>query len=134
MKANKWLALALVAVLALCALGLTGCGEQRDRHELGHGPAIGRGAHRLDQRRGLRHDGQHGSGVGRGVHGSENPGVMISVKGGGSGTGIAALINGTVDFADASREIKAEEIDRGQGQRRRPRSRPRSPRTASRSS
>ncbi|MDO9556293.1 MAG: phosphate ABC transporter substrate-binding protein [Coriobacteriia bacterium] len=41
---------------------------------------------------------------------TENPGVMISVKGGGSGTGIAALINGTVDFADASREIKDEEI------------------------
>ncbi len=41
---------------------------------------------------------------------TENPGVMISVKGGGSGTGIAALINGTVDFADASREIKDEEL------------------------
>lgn len=40
-----------------------------------------------------------------------NPGVDISVQGGGSGTGIAALINGTVDFANASREIKSEEID-----------------------
>lgn len=40
----------------------------------------------------------------------ENPGVQLSVKGGGSGTGIAALLNGTVDFADASREMKAEEI------------------------
>jgi len=40
----------------------------------------------------------------------ENPGVDISVQGGGSGTGIAALINGTVDFANASREIKDEEI------------------------
>lgn len=39
----------------------------------------------------------------------ENPGVQISVKGGGSGTGIAALINGTVDFANASRELKDEE-------------------------
>ncbi|NIS80812.1 MAG: phosphate ABC transporter substrate-binding protein PstS family protein [Anaerolineales bacterium] len=37
------------------------------------------------------------------------PTVRISVTGGGSGTGIAALINGTVDIANASRTIKAEE-------------------------
>ncbi|MBI5943135.1 MAG: phosphate ABC transporter substrate-binding protein [Chloroflexi bacterium] len=36
--------------------------------------------------------------------------VRISVTGGGSGTGIAALINGTVDLANASRKIKDEEI------------------------
>ena len=36
--------------------------------------------------------------------------VRISVTGGGSGTGIAALINGTVDIANASRQIKPEEI------------------------
>lgn len=39
-----------------------------------------------------------------------NPGVDISVQGGGSGTGIASLINGTVDFANASRGIKDEEV------------------------
>jgi phosphate transport system substrate-binding protein len=39
-----------------------------------------------------------------------HPDVRISVTGGGSGTGIAALINGTVDIANASREMKAEEI------------------------
>jgi len=38
-----------------------------------------------------------------------DPGVRISVTGGGSGTGIAALINGTVDIANASRQIKPEE-------------------------
>ena len=43
-----------------------------------------------------------------------NPEVRISVTGGGSGTGIAALINGTVDVANASRQIKAEEIDEAQ--------------------
>jgi len=37
--------------------------------------------------------------------------VRISVTGGGSGTGIAALVNGTVDIANASRKIKQEEID-----------------------
>jgi phosphate transport system substrate-binding protein len=41
---------------------------------------------------------------------SEHPQVRISVTGGGSGTGIAALINGTVDIANASRRIKDEEI------------------------
>ncbi len=37
------------------------------------------------------------------------PEVRLSVTGGGSGTGIAALINGTVDIANASRQIKSEE-------------------------
>lgn len=36
---------------------------------------------------------------------SEHPDVSISVTGGGSGTGIAALINGTVDIANASRAM-----------------------------
>ncbi len=36
--------------------------------------------------------------------------VAIAVTGGGSGTGIAAIINGTVDIANASRSMKAEEI------------------------
>jgi len=33
------------------------------------------------------------------------------VSGGGSGTGIASLINGTVDIANASRKIKTEEME-----------------------
>jgi phosphate transport system substrate-binding protein len=43
-----------------------------------------------------------------------HPEVRISVTGGGSGTGIAALINGTVDIANASRKIKDEEIAEAQ--------------------
>jgi phosphate transport system substrate-binding protein len=42
---------------------------------------------------------------------AEHADVRISVTGGGSGTGIAALINGTVDLANASRQIKDEEIE-----------------------
>ena len=40
----------------------------------------------------------------------ENPEMRISVTGGGSGTGIASLMNGTADIANASREMKSEEI------------------------
>ncbi|MES9981587.1 MAG: substrate-binding domain-containing protein, partial [Candidatus Thiodiazotropha sp. 6PLUC5] len=36
--------------------------------------------------------------------------VAIAVSGGGSGTGIAAMINGTVDIANASRKMKSKEI------------------------
>lgn len=36
--------------------------------------------------------------------------AAIAVSGGGSGTGIAALINGTADIANASREISREEV------------------------
>lgn len=40
-----------------------------------------------------------------------NPNVVVAVTGGGSGTGIAALINGTVDIANASRAMKPKEIE-----------------------
>ncbi len=38
-----------------------------------------------------------------------NPGTVLQVNGGGSGTGIAALINGTVELAQSSRSIKDKE-------------------------
>ncbi len=38
-----------------------------------------------------------------------NPAVEVEVSGGGSGVGIAALIRGGTDIANASRDIKAEE-------------------------
>jgi len=39
-----------------------------------------------------------------------NPDVAVAVSGGGSGTGIAAMINGTVDIANASRKMKDREL------------------------
>ncbi len=45
---------------------------------------------------------------------AEKPDVSIAVTGGGSGTGIAALINGTTDIANSSRPIKKKEIDDAQ--------------------
>lgn len=41
-----------------------------------------------------------------------HPTVAVAVSGGGSGTGIAALENNTVDIANASRELKAEEKEK----------------------
>jgi len=41
---------------------------------------------------------------------NENSGKSISVTGGGSGVGIAALIDGQVNIATASREMTTDEI------------------------
>ncbi|HJL03670.1 MAG TPA: PstS family phosphate ABC transporter substrate-binding protein [Polyangiaceae bacterium LLY-WYZ-15_(1-7)] len=38
-----------------------------------------------------------------------HPGIAIQVSGGGSGTGVAALLNGTTDLANASRELRESE-------------------------
>jgi phosphate transport system substrate-binding protein len=40
----------------------------------------------------------------------QNPKIEVSVTGGGSGTGIAALLNGTTDICAASRKIKNKEL------------------------
>jgi phosphate transport system substrate-binding protein len=40
----------------------------------------------------------------------QNPGSQISVTGGGSGTGIAALLNGTTDICASSRDLEAKEL------------------------
>ena len=43
---------------------------------------------------------------------AQNPGEYIALTGGGSGTGIAALINGKCDIANASRLMKSKEVAR----------------------
>jgi len=40
----------------------------------------------------------------------QNPGVKISISGGGSGNGMKALIDGSTDIADSSRFIKDKEV------------------------
>jgi phosphate transport system substrate-binding protein len=42
----------------------------------------------------------------------KNPSASIQVTGGGSGTGITALINGTTDIANSSRPMKQTEIEK----------------------
>jgi len=46
------------------------------------------------------------------VYMRKNPGTTIQVTGGGSGVGIAALINGSTDIANSSRPMKAAELDK----------------------
>lgn len=43
---------------------------------------------------------------------TKNPGTVVQVNGGGSGTGIAALLNGTIDLAMASRPMKDAEKEK----------------------
>lgn len=45
------------------------------------------------------------------AYGKVNPSVVVSVAGGGSGTGISALINGTVDLANSSRPLSVSEAN-----------------------
>jgi len=41
-----------------------------------------------------------------------DPGVSIEVSGGGSGLGIAGLINGTAEIANSSRKLESEEVEK----------------------
>lgn len=43
---------------------------------------------------------------------TKHPGITIQVTGGGSGVGIASLINGTTDIAASSRPIKSSEVEK----------------------
>ena len=46
------------------------------------------------------------------IYMKKNPGTTIQVTGGGSGVGIAALINGSTDIANSSRPIKPAELEK----------------------
>jgi len=92
----------LVGALALLALALAGCGGETRA-------AGGSTAGRAIQNKGsdtLVNVALAWAEAYRTV----DPSVSIAVTGGGSGTGIAALINGTVDIANASRAINPDEL------------------------
>src|SRR5687767_11881801 len=46
------------------------------------------------------------------AYGTVDPSVSVEVSGGGSGIGIAALINGTCDIAQTSRKLEPEAFDK----------------------
>jgi phosphate transport system substrate-binding protein len=51
------------------------------------------------------------------VYMKKNPGSRIQITGGGSGTGIAALINGTTDICESSRPMKDKEKEQVKAKR-----------------
>lgn len=110
MKLKKWLALMVAATLAVALVGCGGSAATDDDGQPSEGSEL-TGSIDVEGSDTLVNVAQAWAEAFQ----TDNPGVMISVKGGGSGTGIAALINGTVDFANASRQIKDEEVAEAEG-------------------
>ena len=110
MKRSVWLLGVIAILLAVSAIGLTGCGSNAS----GSTSNSSSSSSTSELSGSLNVEGSDTM-VNLANSWAEqfmaaNPNVNISVKGGGSGNGIAALINGTTDFANASRQMKAEEI------------------------
>lgn len=104
----------VVAALAVGAIGLTGCGSKAADSGTGT-PSTGTAAEPSGSLTVAGSDTMvNMAQAWADAYTEANTGVTIAVKGGGSGTGIAALINGTVSFANSSREMKPEEITQAQ--------------------
>jgi phosphate transport system substrate-binding protein len=100
------LTMGIVAALAVGAIALTGCGSKTAETPATGTPAKLTGSLTIAGSDTMVNMAQAWADTFQ----TDNPGVTIAVKGGGSGTGIAALLNKTVDFADSSREMKPAEI------------------------
>ncbi len=92
--------------IALCVLALAGCsGSRREEGGGERGSAGGRQTLTIKGSDTMVILAQRWS---QGFM-NQNTGIAVQVSGGGSGTGLAALINGTTDIANSSRPIKASE-------------------------
>ena len=92
---SRWSRMGFVALL-LAALGVTGCGGGSSRHVIqnkGSDTLVNVAQMWAERYREV------------------DPNVAVAVTGGGSGTGISALINGTVDIANCSRKMEPAEIE-----------------------
>jgi phosphate transport system substrate-binding protein len=111
-KKRKWLTIGAVAALAAGTIALAGCGSTTSGDAASTAPQTGTKAELSGTLTVAGSDTLvNVAQAWAKAFMAENPDVQISVKGGGSGTGIAALLNGQVDFANSSREMKAEEKD-----------------------
>ncbi len=110
MKAKRWFVLAVAGALAFALAGCGGGAAEQPATEEQGGEEL-TGSINIEGSDTMVNLAQAWAEVFQ----TENPGVMIAIKGGGSGTGIAALINGTVDFANASRQMKDEEKAEAEG-------------------
>ena len=86
----------LILSLALLAGGLTSCNSKK-KHEI-----RAKGSDTMIQL----------STAWAEAYKNVDPNVQVNATGGGSGTGLAALQNGTTDLCNSSREIKAEEREK----------------------
>jgi len=109
MKVSKVLMFAMLTAFAAVSLGLAGCAaleqEETSGAPVGQGSDLS-GTINIQGSDTMVNMAQALAEEFMGV----NPGVVISVKGGGSGTGIAAMINGAIDIATASRGMEDDEV------------------------
>ncbi len=100
--ASHWRPLALVFAVALLALSALSCA----RRESSQGPRGGTTIQQIGSTTLLPIAERWAK-----VFHEEHPEIRIALSGGGSGTGIKALIAGTADIANSSRKIKQQELE-----------------------
>jgi len=109
MKTRGFMSAALLAVIIALALGITGCAAPRAEQPAGEQAEPGSdlsGAMNIQGSDTMVNMAQAWAEEFM----AANPDVEISIQGGGSGTGIAAMINGTIDAATASRAMDEDEM------------------------
>jgi phosphate transport system substrate-binding protein len=100
-----------LAIRVIMALTIIGCGKPRD--QAAGSDASSSGGRTVIQNKGsdtLVNVAQAWAEAYKDI----DAGVAVAVSGGGSGTGISSMINGTVDIANASRAMKKKEIESAQ--------------------
>jgi len=106
-KLNKWMAVAVIAILAIGAVGLTGCsGSSTPSSSTGGSTSSLSGTINVTGSDTM----VNMAGAWAQAFMTANPDVQIAVKGGGSGVGVAALLNKTTDVADSSRKVTPAEM------------------------
>jgi phosphate transport system substrate-binding protein len=99
---------AVVLTLGLAACGLAGCGQ--------HASQGGESARTMIRVEGSDTMVNVAQAWAEKYH-QQQPGVIVQVLGGGSGVGIASLIDGNCDMANSSRPMKAEEVAKTESSR-----------------
>ncbi|MBN1458842.1 MAG: phosphate ABC transporter substrate-binding protein [Armatimonadetes bacterium] len=102
-KVNLWV---VASLLAACAVLVMGCGRGPKAAQETRGAGAATTISQIGSTTVLPLAEQW-----RAKFNAEHPEIDIAVSGGGSGTGLKALIDGSANMANSSREIKQKEID-----------------------
>ncbi len=100
----KYLAIGVVAIIIMAAIGALVLTQNDDGDQTGSTVIKQKGSDTMLELCQLFSEDFH----------QEYPWISVEISGGGSGTGISALINGQIDIAQASRQMKASEITAAQ--------------------